>query len=285
MTNIIDTHLHTWDLQKLDYYWLQKDDSILSRSYHVEEIQTELLKSGVTKAVLVQATNQQQETDWLLQLAATHPFISGAVVWLPLQHPDEVIRLLDKYSGNVYFKGVRHQIHDEQDEQWLLQPTVIESLRLLEKKNIPYDLVGIKSAHIETAIELAEIIPSLKMVFDHLNQPPYSDRTKWIQWSQLMKEAALHPNLYAKVSGLGTAAGKGNTWNAAAIKPAIETTLEMFGSNRIFCGGDWPVCLLAGTYSFTWQQYFTVFAELVNEADRTLIYYKNAEQFYNLIHA
>ncbi|MCK9402689.1 MAG: amidohydrolase family protein [Chitinophagaceae bacterium] len=285
MTTIIDTHLHTWDLQKLDYYWLEKDHSILSRSYYVEEIQAGLQKSGVTKAVLIQATNLLAETDWLLQLAATHPFISGAVVWLPLQQPEEVSRLLEKYSGNVYFKGVRHQIHDEQDDRWLLQPTVIESLQLLEKENIPYDLVGIKPSHIDTAIELAEIIPSLKMVFDHLNQPPYSDKTKWIQWAGRMKEAALHPNLYAKVSGLGTAAGTGNTWNAAAIKPAIETTLELFGSNRIFCGGDWPVSLLAGTYSFTWQQYFTVFAELVNEADRNLIYGKNAEQFYNLIPA
>jgi L-fuconolactonase len=80
--------------------------------------------------------------------------------------------LLETYSQNTYFKGVRHLIHNEQDPNWLLKNEVIESLAILAKNNFPYDIVGIVPQHIETALKVAERVPELKMVFDHLNQPP-----------------------------------------------------------------------------------------------------------------
>ena len=99
-------------------------------------------------------------------------------------------------------------IHDEKDPRWLLQDEVVESLQLLSNNNIPYDIVGVLPAHIETALKLAEKIPSLKMVFDHLNQPPIAEQSRYGKWCDLMKAAATHPNFYAKISGLGTTAKK-----------------------------------------------------------------------------
>src|SRR5688572_19106054 len=97
MLSIIDTHLHTWDLNRHSYYWLDGDDSILMQSYFIEQVQPQVAEAGVTSAVLVQATNQLEESNWLLTLSETNDWISGAVIWLPLADPHATAKALEKY--------------------------------------------------------------------------------------------------------------------------------------------------------------------------------------------
>jgi hypothetical protein len=80
-----------------------------------------------------------------------------------------------------------------------------------------------------------------------------------------MKNAASHPNFYAKISGLGTTVNNPNGWTAEDVRPYIEFAIEQFGENRCFCGGDWPVSLLAGSYSKSWTIYHSVLSELLDE--------------------
>jgi L-fuconolactonase len=282
MNTIIDTHLHTWNLEKLDYYWLKNDTSILSRTYAIEEINEERKLASISSAILVQATNNLQESDWLLQLAERYDWIGGAVIWLPLMQPAEVEKLMIKYRSNPFFKGVRHQIHDEPNDEWLLQPDVLKSLSILAEHNIPYDIVGIKLNHLKTAIRIAEKLPLLRLVLDHLNQLPVTDTVPKEEWKRLMKICAEHKNIYAKISGLGTALQKGNLWASEDIKPHIDYILETFGVHKVFCGSDWPVSLLAGSYTYTWKQYTNVIETLLREPDIKKVYHENAEQFYQL---
>ncbi|HEX8547448.1 MAG TPA: amidohydrolase family protein [Cytophagaceae bacterium] len=284
MQSIIDTHLHTWDLNRCSYYWLEGNDSILAQSYFIEQVNPQLEEAGVTSAVLVQATNQLKESDWLLSLSESHNWIEGAIIWLPLMDPQACERALEKYLTNPWFKGVRHQIHDEPNEKWLLQPSVVESLQMLASHNIPYDLVGIKNCHTRTALKLAEKLPDLKMVFDHLNQPPISNNIakEFGEWGMLMKEASLNPNFSIKVSGLGATTAKGKEWRSVDIKPFVEYVLEIFGTGRVFCGSDWPVAELSGSYNYTWQQYREVLQQLLTPDELDKVYQQNARKFYNL---
>jgi L-fuconolactonase len=280
---LIDTHVHIWNFERAAYDWLKNDRSILNRNYLIDEIEDERLKSGVTDGVLVQAANNLDDTDWMLEVAAQTPWITGVVAWLPLMDPQKTERLLkEKYLSNKYFKGVRHLIHDEADPEWLLQKEVIESLKILSGYNLPYDLVGILPAHIETALKVADKVPGLKMVFDHLNQPPIAGKQTNGAWSDLMTEASKHPQFFAKISGLGTTSKNGDKWKPEDIKPYVAFILENFSQERCFCGGDWPVSLLAGKYTRTWDAYKQVLSELLNEEGREKLYYKNAAAFYNL---
>ena len=197
--------------------------------------------------------------------------------------PDETQRLLnDIYLKNIYFKGIRHLIHDEPNANWLLQDTVIESLKILAKNNLPFDVVGILTAHIETVLKVADKVPDLKMVFDHLNQPPIAATQKFVTWGDLMKEAAGNKNFYAKISGLGTTTKNLAGWSAEGIKPAIALVLEQFGQHRCFCGGDWPVSLLAGSYKKTWHTYIQVLGTILNNTQQENVFYHNAVNFYSL---
>ena len=279
---IIDTHIHIWDFEKAEYLWLKGNTSILNRTYQLQELERERVAAGITGGVLVQAANNLEDTNHMLQVATQSPWISGVVGWLPLMNPVETERLLtEEYGVREYFKGVRHMIHDEADPKWLLQSEVLESLDILAKHKLAYDVVGILPEHISTALKVAELVPNLNIVFDHLNQPPIPSNEKFGKWGALMKEAATRKNIYAKISGLGTCS-KMMDWNAHHIQPYVEFVFENFGIDRCFCGGDWPVSLLAGSYIKTWEIYRDVIGRLLPEDQQKKVYSENAAEFYQL---
>jgi len=283
MQRIIDTHIHVWDIERVEYPWLKGDTSILNRTWRIDEIENDRKVAGVTAGILVQASGNIEDTHLMLETAYKTDWIKGVVAWLPLMDIEVMVDQLELWLlKEKCFKGVRHQIHDEQDPKWLLQPDVIDTLKILAVNNIPYDIVGILPAHIETVIEVSEKIPELKMVFDHLNWPPIPAREKFGKWGELISEAAKHKNFYAKISGLGTASGNFENRAADDIKPYVEFALQHFGVERCFCGGDWPVSMLANTYSNTWKITKNIINELVKEEDREKIFFSNANSFYNL---
>jgi L-fuconolactonase len=233
--------------------------------------------------VLVQASGNSEHTQLMLETAKKTDWICGVVAWLPLTDPEATELLLEeRFLKEKYFKGVRHQMHDEKDPGWLSQPGVVESLKILSSYGIPYDVVGIKPDHIETTLIVAEKIPDLKMVFDHLNWPPIPTKERFGKWGELMSMAATHKNLYVKISGLGTSSGNFQNRNADDIKPYVEFVLNHFGTDRCFCGGDWPVSMLANNYVQTWQITKDILSSLLNETEKDKVLFFNANKFYNL---
>ena len=231
----------------------------------------------------MQASGNIDDTRLMLETAYKTEWIHGVVCWLPLMDSEESQQLLEEnFLEEDYFKGVRHQIHDEKDPKWLLQPAVMESLEMLAAYDIPYDVVAVLPEHIATALEVAKRLPGLRMVFDHLSQPPISTKEKFGKWGELMSEAAQHTNFYAKISGLGTASGNFQNRTADDIKPYVEFALQHFGTSRCFCGGDWPVSELANSYTGTWQTYKDIVQSLLPEKEQEKVFHLNAQQFYDL---
>ncbi len=281
--NIIDTHIHIWDLQKVRYDWLEGDASILNRTYLLDELLPEMAQTPVREGILVQAANNLADTALMLDAACRYPEITGVVGWLPLQHPGEVQKLLEtQFAAAPYFKGVRHLIHNESDPRWLLQHNVLESLEILASYHIPYDVVGVHDEHLRTAMLVSEKIPALKLVLDHLNQPPISTGDRFGNWGALMKDIATNHNAYAKISGLGTASGNAAGWREEDIMPYVSYVLETFSTDRCFLGGDWPVSTLAGSYTVHWQRYTAVVRSLLDDTESNKVYNGNAAAFYNL---
>ena len=282
MTKIIDTHMHSWDLQKVRYSWLDGDTSILAQNYYPSGIETQLSAANVSTAIMVQAANSIEDTAFMFDCAAQYPWIIGVVGWVDLLNPETAKKQLEAHLQNKYFKGIRHLIHDEPDHNWLLKPAVIKSLGILADHGVPFDIVGVKIEHIKAAIQVAKQIPHLKMVFDHLNHPPIATSEQFGAWGEAITEAAAMPNFYAKISGLGTCCADFNDWSANTIEPYIAFVLEHFGIDKLMIGGDWPVSLLAGDYAGTHIKYQTVLEKLVAPENQEKIYSTNATSFYKL---
>jgi L-fuconolactonase len=178
--------------------------------------------------------------------------VAGVVGWVPLNKPDVAVKKLEHYTKNPLFKGIRHLIHEEQDPNWVVQAEVIEGLKVLASLGLTFDVVAVLPEHLHHVATLAERIPNLKLVIDHLGKPPIKDK-QMEPWASLIKKAAAFPNVYAKLSGLNTAADW-ESWSSEDIKPYIDYAFDCFGAQRLLFGSDWPVANLAGDYAKVWTE-------------------------------
>lgn len=247
----IDTHHHFWNLAKVDYPWLSPAAGALYRTFEPAELAPQLKAAGIDRTVLVQSANNTEDTISMLTQAEDYDWIAAVTGWVPLLDPDKTARLLERYSRHPKFRGMRHLIHNEPDPDWIVQDRVIEGLKVLAGFNVIFELVAVHPLHLKHTPALVERVPGLTIVIDHLAVPPI--RTGQMgDWAAQMAVAAGFPNVYAKVSGLVTAADR-ELWTSADLKPYVDFAVEKFGADRLMFGSDWPVCTLAASYDQWWR--------------------------------
>lgn len=249
MTFVIDAHQHFWRLGQpapFNYGWLDAPQNApIKRDFLPEHLEPHLRIVGVEKSIFVQTQHNLSENRWALELAERYDFIAGVVGWVDLAGPDCERQLLE-FKDHPKFVGVRHVAQDEPDDDFVVRPDVLRGLQALERHAVPFDLLFYVK-HLRHAVTLAERLPELPMVIDHLSKPHIKQR-RMDDWLPQFKTAARHPNLYCKLSGLVTEADWQH-WTAEDLKPYVQQALDRFGPERLMFGSDWPVCLLASDYA------------------------------------
>jgi L-fuconolactonase len=275
---VIDAHQHVWDLQHVSYPWLTPSAGVLHRTYSFDELSPQLDACGVDATVLVQAADSVEETRWMQAVADAHPQVAAIVAWVPLDEPDHAADLLDDYAADRRIVGIRHLIHNEPDEDWLLRPAVQEGLALLAARGMTFDVVAVTERHLGHVAEIAARHPSLRLVIDHLAKPPIATKG-WLPWATGLARAALYPNVYAKLSGLNTSAGP--DWSFRDLAPYVGHAFDCFGADRLMFGGDWPVTLLSRDYRRVWDAMTTLLTRRTL-AEREAVLGGTAASFYGL---
>jgi L-fuconolactonase len=273
----IDAHQHFWDLDLLSYPWMPPAPTPLRRNFLPEDLRPKLERNRFDGSVVVQATTQPEEARWLLDLADANQFILGVVAWADLTSPN-LPATLDQLQKRPKFKGIRHPVHDETDDRWLLRPDVIAGLRELECRGIPYDLL-LRPQHLPIIPKLVEKVPDLPMVIDHLAKPLIA-KGVLDGWASDMERISQIPHIHVKLSGMITEAEWTN-WTSDNLRPYIQHVLRLFGPDRLMFGSDWPVCLLAGS----WKEVLAVFTQAIGPQSidvRSRLLGETAQKFYRL---
>lgn len=238
----IDAHQHFWKYTAAEYGWI--GDDALRRDFLPGDLQKELTSAGIDGAVSVQARQTVEETEWLLSLAAQHPFLKGVVGWLPLTSPT-VERDIEKFAENKKLKALRHVVQDEKDDRYILRGDFNAGVALLDKYGLAYDIL-IFERHLPYATQFVDRHPKQRFVLDHIAKPRIQEGV--VQpWRDNLRELARRPNVWCKVSGVVTEADH-KRWTEAQVRLYIDTAIDAFGPSRILFGSDWPVCLSATTY-------------------------------------
>lgn len=276
---IIDSHQHFWQLDlPFNYEWLKSDvHRPICKSYLPADLQPHLNSCGIDKSVFVQTQHDLAENRWVLKLAEENEFIAGVVGWVDLASP-ECEKQIEEFKDHPSFVGIRHVVQDEPNDDFIVQPEVLNGLKVLQKHGVPYDLL-FYTKHLKHAVQLGKELPELPMVIDHLSKPEIKSG-EIDDWAKDIRAAAKFPNICCKLSGMITEADWEN-WKTADLKPYVDVVLEAFGPERCMYGSDWPVCELAGTY----QQVFNALKECVSELSETeqsRIMGGTASQFYGL---
>lgn len=242
----IDSHHHVWDPAHRDYPWLAGLDAI-NRPFTSNDLGPLLDAGGIDGTILVQTVSDIEETREFLALAARTPFILGVVGWVDLIELDVAadIESLRQGDGGDALAGIRHQVHDEDDPDWLLREEVQRGLETLAEHDLVYDLL-VRPRELPAAITVARDFPHLRFVIDHIAKPPIASG-ELEPWASLIGEFAGLENVACKLSGMVTEADP-STWTPADLLPFVRTVVEVFGPERLMFGSDWPVCLLAASY-------------------------------------
>jgi len=273
----IDAHQHFWELSRFEYPWMPPEPSVLRQDFLPDRLAPILVRNRFEGSVLVHAHQSLAETDWLLDVADANEFVRAVVGWVDLTDP-LLGRTLDELQLRPKFKGIRHLVHDEPDDNWLLRPAVLTGLAELARRNLPYDLL-LRPRHLPLVPRIAERVPELRMVIDHIAKPDIAAQIME-PWARDIEAAAKAPQVYCKLSGMITEADA-KSWKPDHLKPYVTHVMQVFGPDRLMFGSDWPVCLLAGS----WKEVLAAFTQAIGPQPidtRERLLGGTAQEFYGL---
>jgi L-fuconolactonase len=162
---------------------------------------------------------------------------------------------------------VRQLVHDDPRPDVLDLPSVRASLRQLAAAGVPLDVPDAWPRHLEQAGRLAEDVPGLVIVVDHLAKPPRG-LPELADWRAQLARVARNPVAVAKVSGLRR---PGLPYSVEALRPVWEAALELFGPERLMFGSDWPMTVPEGGYRPTYEVLAALIGELSAAEQRSVM--------------
>jgi L-fuconolactonase len=279
-TPVVDAHQHFWDPRRADYPWMTDEMAVIRRPFTPDDLRPLLQQAGVDCTVLVQTRSSLEETREFLALAADTDFVAGVVGWVDLTDARvaHTIRELQGGPGGRYLAGIRHQVHDEPDAEWLLRDEVQRGLAAVGEAGLAYDLL-VRTRELPTALAVVRRFPDMRFVIDHIAKPPISTH-EIDPWSEAMAPFADLSNVSCKLSGMVTEADW-KRWTVDDLMPYVERVVGWFGEDRLMFGSDWPVCLVAASYQTVVEAYRSALGHLSPDADEK-IFGANAIRFYRL---
>src|SRR5688500_7650825 len=100
----IDAHQHFWQFDPVRDSWITEDMKSIRRHFFPEDLVSELSSAHFDGCIAVQADQSEQETNFLIKLAAENSFIKGVVGWVDLTAKQVHERLQD-FSRHKIIKG------------------------------------------------------------------------------------------------------------------------------------------------------------------------------------
>ncbi|MEG0027802.1 MAG: amidohydrolase family protein [Aurantimicrobium sp.] len=264
---IIDSHLHIWELGVSRYEWIKPELGFLYNDFPISEARFELATAGVESAILVQVEDSLADTEYMLSIADSNEWVRGVVGWVDLESPDTVAETLERFGRDSKLVGVRHLIHDDPRQGFLVNGNVQASLRKLANRGLSFDVSDAWPKDLRDVPKLAAELDELRIVIDHLGKPPL-DKNEQILWQDSMSKAAAFENVSTKLSGLLNAA---ENYTPQSLQEVFDFTLNQFGPGRMLFGGDWPVSTINGHYAETAEVLFELISTLsIDEQDSIL---------------
>jgi L-fuconolactonase len=169
---MIDAHQHFWQLGRFDYPWMSEDLGVLYRDY-------------LPRSRADPQHNDRRKRSWSRRATASRNH-AGYLNSLNRITSSRCRRLgrsnrTPEIATHPKFKGVRHLVESEPNDDWLVQPASFRFAKTLAR-GLSYDLL-VHTRHLKHVPVVAESCPDLQLVIDHLAKPPIA-RNEIDEWSR-----------------------------------------------------------------------------------------------------
>lgn len=275
---VIDPHLHWFNFELGDYYWLKNKSlpkwiysAVKKQSYTQDSISLSNLlelKGFVHIEAGFDNGASWREIEWL-ENSCNMPFKSIAYADIGT---DIFLFQLERLKQFTTLAGIR-VILEQAALDFFNNPLVVSHMiRLAESSLIfeaQFSLSDIASS--KALCNLLHKIPELKVIITHAGNPFMMEQ----EWAAAIEQIAKLPNCYIKCSGWEMQAGE---WQKGKIINAIYKLLEAFGVERLMLASNFPLSNCAISYTELWQFYLQQLDLAGNEIDQ--LFYQNAKRIY-----
>jgi L-fuconolactonase len=240
----LDSHQHFWHYNPTQHTWMTNEMGVLKNDFLPPDLEPLLSSIHFDGCVAVQARQSLEETRWLLELAQQYSFIRGVVGWVDLRS-EKLRAQLESFGAQPKLAGVRHVVHDEPDDDFMLRPEFRRGIAQLRAFDLTYDLL-LFPKHLPRAVQLVEEFPQQPFVLDHIAKPKIGEGLI-SPWLEDLYRLAKFPHVMCKLSGMVTET-RWKQWEPGDFHRYLDVVCEAFGPERLMIGSDWPVCTLSGEY-------------------------------------
>lgn len=291
---IIDTHQHLWDRTRLSPPWLENAPAVLRNTYGSQEY-AQATRGLHIKAIYMEVDvapkDHEREADEIVEVCRAHKTatIAATIGGRPAASGFE--NYLKKYAGNGVVKGLRQVLHgDSTPAGFCLKREFVRGVQMVGKHDLNFELT-MRAKELRDAAKLIRLCPDTRFVLDHCgNGDPKAFNPKLApelerscgadEWKRGLDEIAALPGVMCKISGIVASLPPGS-WRAEDLAPIVNHCLDAFGPDRVFFGGDWPVCLL-GSPLRGWVDALKQIVSSRTAVDQRKLWSENATKFYRL---
>lgn len=166
------------------------------------------------------------------------------------------------------------------------RPDFREGARVLAELDLSLDVWCVHS-QLPELIALADALPDLAIVLDHVGTPLGDGRA---EWATTIVELARRPNVRVKLGGMGmdltgpipAGTGKGRSEDLARQwRPLVETCIAAFGPDRAMFESNFPPDKAAASYGATWNA-FKIIARDYSEDEKDSLFRGTAARTYRI---
>jgi predicted TIM-barrel fold metal-dependent hydrolase len=295
---VVDSHIHLWDLKTHRYPWLENpgvsfvgDARELKHDYLLDDLLGEAGDIEVLKLVHVEANHDPadpvEETRWLQSIAdrdASRGMPNAIVAAVDLS-AQNAPALLEAHASFANTRGIRQilNVHDNKlfdyvGRHYMREPQWREHFALLRRYGLSFDL-QLYPSQMEEAAALARAHADTLLVVNHAGM--FVDRDSvagYRAWREGMRLLAACPNIAVKISGL---AMFDHHWTVESLRPYVLETIDTFGVERAMFASNFPVDRLFGSYTDWWRAYASIVGD-ASEAEKDALFRRNAERYYRI---
>jgi len=291
---IIDTHQHLWDRRALNLPWLKGAPEVLRDDFLTADYQKAcagLKMKAVYMEVDVAPEDHIKEADGIVAQcrAGNTPTIAATIGGRPAS--DDFEGYVKRYASNGIVKGLRQVLHGPSTPAgFCLGREFVRGVRTLGKHGLNFELT-MRPTELQDGAKLIQQCPDTRFVLDHCgNGDPKAFNAKLgpglkrsctpDAWKRGIDAIAAVSGVMCKISGIVAFVPPGK-WQAEDLAPVVNHCLDAFGPDRVFFGGDWPVCLL-GSPLRGWVDALKQIVSSRPANEQRKLWSGNATRFYGL---
>ena len=287
--DIIDTHLHLWDLDRLRPPWIAtstgRAKEVLAHDHLLSDYATASrglkIKQAVYMEVDVAEDDEVKEAKYVTELIneAKSPMVAAVISGRPASAG--FTAYLDQFRENKAIKGVRQVLHTPATPpRFCLEPAFVKGVQILGDRGLSFDLC-LRNDQLEEGAALVEKCPGTRFILDHCGNPQAGslDLEGWKKGLARLAKAG-DSKVMCKVSGL-YANVTVQDWPPIRLASIVRTVIDLFGWDRLMFAGDWPVVDLGASFK-AWTEGLKEIVRQDSPENQAKLFYGNARKFYGL---